>query len=32
MFSFDKVLAGIIDPEKSKATYFATKLEVINLN
>lgn len=28
VFSFDKVLAGIVDPEQSKATFFATKLEV----
>lgn len=27
-FSFNKVLAGIVDPEQSKATFYATKLEV----
>lgn len=27
-FSFDKVLAGIIEPEKSKVTFAATKVEV----
>ena len=28
VFTFDKVLAGIIVPEKSKITYSATKVEV----
>lgn len=28
VFSFDKVLAGIIDPEKSTVTFSATKVEV----
>lgn len=28
VFTFDKVLAGIIEPEKSKITYSATKVEV----
>jgi len=28
VFSFDKVLAGIIEPEKSKVTFSATKVEV----
>ena len=28
VFTFDKVLAGIIKPENSKVTYAATKVEV----